>query len=108
FYMIMEHGYLPGHEDALAQLIRRLHSIEGASAPGTLTQLAVAPAVQQLLQAAGLELHPVEDVFWMWRILAPDRLAAKLGLRVAELERDDIFHRLLPPEGSVYWIADRF
>jgi hypothetical protein len=26
----------------------------------------------------------------------------------AELEADDIFFRLFPPERSVYWAADRF
>ena len=108
FYLVMEHGYLRGHEDALAQLICRLHATEGAALPGTITQLAVAPAVQERLRARGLNLHRVEDVFWMWRIISPERLAAKLGVPTAEIESDDVFHRLLPPERSVYWIADRF
>ena len=108
FYLIMEHGHLPGHEEALAQLICRLHAIEGAALPGTITQLAVAPAVREQLRRRGLNLYMIEDVFWMWRIIAPERLATKLGVPVAELERDDVFHRLLPPERSVYWIADRF
>jgi predicted N-acetyltransferase YhbS len=108
FYLIMEHGHLPGHEDALGQLVCRLHAVEGAAWPGTITQLAVAPAVQSRLRARGLNLHPVEDVFWMWRIISPERLAPKLGVATAELDTDDVFHRLLPPERSVYWIADRF
>ena len=65
-------------------------------------------AVQEQLRARGLNLHHVEDVFWMWRIISPQRLAAKLGVPPAELDTDDIFHRLLPPERSVYWMADRF
>jgi predicted N-acetyltransferase YhbS len=108
FYLIMEHGHLPGGEDALAQLVCRLHEREAAALPGTITQLAVAPAVQDRLRARGLNLHHVEDAFWMWRIIAPERLAAKLGVSGAALETDDVFHRLLPPETSVYWIADRF
>jgi len=108
FYVIMEHGCVPGHEDALADLICRLHGTEAAALPGTITQLAVAPDVQQRLHARGLSLRNVEDVFWMWQIISPPRLAAKLGMREADLDAEDIFFRLLPPERSVYWIADRF
>jgi predicted N-acetyltransferase YhbS len=108
FYVVMEHGCLPGHEDALVQLICRLHATEAAALPGTITQLAIAPAVQERLRGCGLSLRTVEDVFWMWRVIAPARLAAKLGVSEAELDTDDVFHRLLPPERSVYWIADRF
>jgi len=108
FYVIMEHAYLPGHQAALAQLVRALHSRQGAAFPGTITQLAIAPDVQDELQRSGLSLRTVEDIFWMWRIISPDRLAAKLGVSAASLETDDVFFRLLPPEHSVYWIADRF
>ena len=99
---------LEGGEDALVQLICRLHATEAAALPGTITQLAIAPAVQERLRGCGLSLRTVEDVFWMWRVIAPARLAAKLGVSEAELDTDDVFHRLLPPERSVYWIADRF
>jgi len=108
FYVIIEHGCVPGHEEALADLIGRLHGTEAAALPGTITQLAVAPEVQQILRARGLSLRNVEDMFWMWRVISAQRLAEKLGLREAELAVDDIFFRLLPPEQSVYWIADRF
>ena len=108
FYVVMEHGHLPGHEAALVELICRLHSTEAAATPGTIAQLAVAPAVQERLRARGLNLHTVEDVFWMWRIISPARLAAKLGVSEAELDTEDVFHRLLPPERSIYWMADRF
>ncbi len=108
FYMIMEHGCLPGFEEALVQLICHLHCTAAAALPGTITQLAIAPGVQAQLRARGLNLHHVEDVFWMWRIISPQRLAAKLGLSAADLEADDLFFRLLPPDQSVYWIADRF
>lgn len=108
FYVIMEHACLPGHEEALAQLVCHLHVSAAASFPGTITQLAIAPDVQQRLRERGLTLRTVEDAFWMWRIISPQRLAAKLGIAEAELDAEDIFFRLLAPERSVYWIADRF
>ena len=73
-----------------------------------ITQLAIAPIVQEQLRHRGLALRSVEDVFWMWRIISPQRLAAKLGMPAGDLDADDIFFRLFPPERSVYWIADRF
>jgi GNAT superfamily N-acetyltransferase len=108
FYVVMEHGCAPGAEDALTQLMCRLHGREAAAYPGTLTQLAIAPGIQERLRARGLALRAVEDVFWMWRIVSPERLAGKVGLSADALERDDVFSMLLPPERSVYWIADRF
>jgi hypothetical protein len=47
-------------------------------------------------------------MFWMWRIISEKRLAAKLGVPASGLGGDDVYHRLLPPERSVFWIADRF
>jgi len=108
FYVLMEHAYLPGHEEALAQLIYRLHRTAAAALPGTISQLAIAPGVQERLRARGLTLRTVDDVFWMWRLIAPARLAHKLGMTEAEIGAEDLLHRLLPPERSVYWVADRF
>jgi predicted N-acetyltransferase YhbS len=108
FYQIIEHGCRPGHEEALTQLLCRLHGTAGRKLPGTVTQLAIAPGVRRQLQDKGLSLRTVEDVFWMWQVISPERLAAKLGLSEAELAADDLFFRLLPPERSVYWTADRF
>ncbi len=108
YYLIMEHGYLPGHEDALADLMCRLHTVEGRTLPGTLAQLAHEPRVQASLQTRGLTLRAVDDVFWMWRVISPERLAAKLGVTVAEVEREDFFPNLFPPERSVFWLSDRF
>jgi len=107
-YVVMEHGHLPGHEDALVQLLCHLQTTAAAAFPGMVTQLAIAPDVQERLRRRGLTLRPVEDVFWMWRIISPERLAAKLGIDAASLDTEDVFHRLLPPERSVYWMADRF
>jgi predicted N-acetyltransferase YhbS len=108
FYVVMEHGYAPGHEDALTELICALQARNTTAPAGMITQLAIAPTVQEQLRARGLTLRTVEDVFWMWRIIAPTQLAAKLGLDPTEIDSDDIFLRLLPPERSVYWTADRF
>jgi len=108
FYQIIEHGCLPGHEDALTQLFCRLHGTEGRELPGTVTQLAIVPTVRQQLQERGLGLRTIEDVFWMWQVISPARVARKLAISEAGLEADDVFFRLFPPERSVYWAADRF
>lgn len=108
FYVIMEHAHLPGHEEALTQLVCALHHGPARQLPGSITHLSVAPAVQRALTQKGLALSRVEDVFWMWKIVSPRSLAQKLGLDPAELEREDIFFRLLPPGASVYWTSDRF
>jgi predicted N-acetyltransferase YhbS len=107
-YVIMEHGHLPGHEEALTQLVRALHHGPAAGLAGSIAHLSIAPAVQAALIQGGLTLRSIEDVFWMWKIVSYPRLAAKLGLRPAELEREDIFFRLLPPGRSLYWTSDRF
>ena len=108
YYVIMEHAHLPGHADALTQLVCRLHGTEAAALPGTITHLVIAPEVADAVRARGLTTHDVEDVFWMWRVIAPSRLAARLGIPADDLDRDDTFTCLLPPDRSVYWIADRF
>jgi len=108
FNVIMEHACLPGHDEALAQLVCRLHSVQAGRLPGTITQLATAPTVQQHLRARGLTLQHVEDVFWMWRMISAERLATKLGVTPDTFATGDVFHRLFPPERSVFWIADRF
>ena len=108
FYVIIEHAHLPGHEVAVAQLIARLHGQEGAALPGTLAQLALAPGIDDGLRGRGLNLRTVEAVFWMWRVISPAQCAAKLGLSAADIVHEGVFDRLLPPSGSLYWIADRF
>ncbi len=108
FYQIIEHACLPGHEEALTQLVCALHGSKGRESPGTITHLGISPGVEAQLTARGLAVRTVEDVFWMWQIISPERVAAKLGLDAAELAAEDIFFRLLPPERSVYWTADRF
>lgn len=90
------------------QKTTHLHGGPASGLPGTLTQLAFEPAVVQQLEAAGIATRQIEDVFWMWRVLAPQQLADKLRLPIDDVERDDFLQRVLPPTNSVYWIADRF
>ncbi len=108
YYVILEHACMPGHEDALVQLLCRLHGSEATALPGTLAQLATSPAIAAKLQARGITLRTVEDSFWMWQVISPRQVAAKLGLHVAEVEAEDFFDRLFPPDASLYWISDRF
>jgi hypothetical protein len=108
YFVVMEHGCLPGHEMALADLVCRLHGVEGAALPGTLAQLACEPQVIELLRARGLTLRTIEDVFWMWRVISPARLAHKLGVAPAVIEQEDLLQQLLPLDGSVFWLSDRF
>lgn len=108
FYVVMEHGHLAGHEAALTELVCSLHFGPASALPGTITHLSIAPIVQSALAQRGLTMHAVEDVFWMWRVISSERLAAKLGLEPDEVEREDFLFRVLPPGQSVYWTADRF
>ncbi len=108
YYVIMEHGCLPGHESALTDLVCRLHGAEGSALPGTLAHLATEPKVREALTARGLTHRVIEDVFWMWRVISPTRLAQKLGLTPAEVDREDFWMRLFPPERSLFWTSDRF
>ncbi len=103
-YVMTEHAARPGHEMAVAELSR--HLLTGES--GMATQLGVAPAVVARLEAAGHRCERVEDVFWMWLVLDAEALSARLGLTPQEIEAPSFFARILPPGGSVYWIADRF
>ncbi len=105
FDTIMEHASLPGQHDALADLFCHLHA---ASNPGTLCQLGCEKGFDEMLRGRGLTVHTAEDVFWMWRVISHERLAAKLAIPPEATAAADFFPRLLPPERSLYWIADRF
>jgi len=106
FNVILEHAVLDGYRDALADLFCHLHA--ASTLPGTLCQLACEPGFAPALGDRGLQVQTVEDVFWMWRVIDADRLAATLNTTVAATAAADFFPRLLPAERSVYWIADRF
>jgi len=107
-YVVTEHGRRSEHAAALAQIIRRLHARYASSWPGTITHLGIDPEVLELLSRSGMVSRTVEDVFWMWRVIDPTRVACKLGLSENEVRAEKFFDRLLPPTDSVYWISDRF
>lgn len=108
FYVVMEYGYTPGHVGALVELLLQ-HYTEGTCRyPGMLVQLAHEPGVLDTLRSYGLTDHRIEDVFWMWRVVSPERLSSKLGLSPRLLPTPALWQELLPPESSLYWISDRF
>ncbi|GIW44303.1 MAG: hypothetical protein KatS3mg077_1585 [Candidatus Binatia bacterium] len=108
FYVITEYGYAPGHRDALLQLLLQ-HYLEGIQQwPGVVAQLAHEPEVLEALRQHGIADHRIDDVFWMWRIVSPERLAEKLRTRPDALRPELLWREILPPESSVYWISDRF
>jgi len=103
----MEHGCLPGERAALVELL--LAAAEIARARGfVLFHLGAEPELAAALAERGAEVREIEDVFWMWRIVAPAALARKLGVPRAEVERPDFIEQVLPLRGSVYWTSDRF
>ncbi|MHB8383455.1 MAG: GNAT family N-acetyltransferase [Candidatus Binataceae bacterium] len=132
--MVMEYGYLPGDsesESALFALLRhlaetaqglppssrmigdhrraaRLRGGSGATAPtgAIVTHTAHDKTLEDHLAAAGAPVMHHTDNNYMWRIIAPDKLAARLGTssdaaaaRAFELFADD---------RSLFWTADRF
>lgn len=107
-YVMTEHACLPGHAAALAGLVLRLASVEAAGEAGIATQLGTAPEVLACLRAQGAVCQMVDDYFWMWRVVDAAALARKLSLSLAEMEDPALLHRILPPDGSVYWLSDRF
>lgn len=107
-YVTIEHGHAPGRAGALVALLRHLLGGVARGEAGLATQLRADPEVRAALDAAGHPVQPVDDAFWMWRVIDADAIAAKLGVAADEVRRPDFFARRLPPESSVYWLADRF
>jgi predicted N-acetyltransferase YhbS len=106
-HTVMEHGRTAGGREALADLLAA--AAEPARGRGfLLVHLGAEPELAEELMARGFGVHEVEDVFWMWRVISPAQVAGKLGLTAAEVEAPELFDRLLPLRGSVYWTSDRF
>lgn len=106
-YNVMEHAAAPGEESALVDLLAAV------TAPARergffLLHLGADPALAATLAARGFGVHEVEDVFWMWRVISPTRLAEKLVLAADAVDAPALFERLFPYRGSVYWTSDRF
>jgi GNAT superfamily N-acetyltransferase len=105
--VISEHGALPDESAALAELIAHQHAL-GHTHPGTLAQIAPDAALESALAQRGLPVRHVDDPSAMWRLVDAERLAAKLRLPVASVQREDFFAELFPLATSRYWISDRF
>jgi predicted N-acetyltransferase YhbS len=126
---VMEYGYVPGCEDAMAALIAELVALvsgraqegplaryeeatllkpsEGAEqTTALLAQTAHDPALENALTAKGFSLTYHTDVNYMWRVVSPTRLAARLGWPADEV-RKNLFS-LVSARDAVFWTADRF
>jgi predicted N-acetyltransferase YhbS len=128
--MVMEYGYLPGAEPAMLALFKHLGEmaagkpptfrLEGdhyrsallridfnVAAPGALvTHTAHDPGLEQALAAGGSPVAHHHDNNYMWRIIAPDRLARRFGTSPdAATERA---FALFSDSRSLFWTADRF
>jgi GNAT superfamily N-acetyltransferase len=132
--MVMEYGYLPGDsgsENALFALMRhlaetaqgltpsqrlvgdhrraaRLRGGSGATAAtgAIVTHTAHDNALEDHLAAAGAPIMHHNDNNYMWRIIAPDKLASRLGTS-ADAASARAF-ALFADDHSLFWTADRF
>lgn len=105
FNVVIEHGCAPGAESALADLLCHLHA---GAATGTLAQLVPSADLAALLRERGLTVNAVEDRSWMWRVINPAQLAAKLRVPEQGVRRPGFFDDILPAARSRYWLSDRF
>lgn len=106
-HTVMEHGAAAGGRAALLDLLDAAGDI--ARDRGLLLfHLGAEPELKDELAGRGFGVTEVEDVFWMWRVVSPAAVAAKLGLAQAAVESADFLDRILPLRGTVYWTADRF
>jgi hypothetical protein len=84
-----------------------LHSASTPAAPSVLvTHTAHDPALEIALDGAGCPVAHHTDNFYMWRILAPDKLAMRFALapEAASARAFEIF----ADSRSLFWTADRF
>lgn len=61
-----------------------------------------------MLRERGLTVHAVEDRSWMWRVINPAQLAAKLRVPEQGVRQAGFFDEILPAARSRYWLSDRF
>ncbi|HEY9159301.1 GNAT family N-acetyltransferase [Candidatus Binatus sp.] len=128
--MVMEFGYVAGAVDAMlatfkylgeqssgmAVTSRRigdhrraalLHSASTPAAPAVLvTHTAHDPTLEKALDGAGCPVAHHTDNFYMWQILAPDKLAMRFAMapQGASARAFEIF----TDSRSLFWTADRF
>ncbi|MGA3229218.1 MAG: hypothetical protein ABSD51_04660, partial [Candidatus Binatus sp.] len=128
--MVMEFGYLDGAVDAMLATFKclgeeasglpitsvrtgdhrraaLLHSASRPAAPSVLvTHTEHDPALEKALDGAGCPVAHHIDNFYMWRVLAPDKLARRFAMapEAASAHVFDIF----ADSRSLFWTADRF
>jgi len=128
--MVMEFGYLAGAVDAMLATFKylgeeasgvpvtsrrigdhrraaMLHLASTAGVPPTLvTHSAHDPALEKALAKAGCPVAHHTDNYYMWRVLAPDKLARRFAMtpEAASARAFGIF----ADSRSLYWTADRF
>ena len=128
--MVMEFGYLAGAVDAMLATFKclgeeasgvpvtsvrtgdhrraaLLHSASAPAAPSVLvTHTEHDPTLEKALDGAGCPVAHHTDNFYMWRVLAPDKLARRFAMapEAASARAFDIF----ADSRSLFWTADRF
>jgi predicted N-acetyltransferase YhbS len=128
--MMMEYGYLPDDVDAMLATFKYLgqsasgvpvtvrtvgdhrragllHSASKPAEPSVMvTHTAHDPALEKALGDAGCPVTHHVDNNYMWRILAPDKLARRFAMapEAASAHAYEIFS----DSRSVFWTADRF
>jgi GNAT superfamily N-acetyltransferase len=130
FPMIMEYGYQPGSSESMLALIRHLAETASGLAPSItpaggavnagalrkpgdppgpallVTHTAHDPSLEALLREAGAFLMHHPDNFYMWRAIAPQKLARRLG--AAPDHAESALLAALEAPDALYWTADRF
>ena len=130
FPMLMEYGYAPEAADAMLALVRHIGEAASGAEPSLalsdgdpdtsplrssgnppapallLTQSAHDPELEERMREAGVFLMHHPDNFFMWRVLAPRKLAKRLGVAVDETEAALL--AMLQAPSALYWTADRF
>jgi len=129
--MVMEYGYRDGTQDDLVTLFHHLgeaatgapcsHRLRGdhrraalltggsgASAPAgvLVTHTAHDQALEGRLADAGAPVTYHEDNNYMWRIISPEKLGRRLGLRPERASARAL--ELFASDNSLFWSADRF
>ena len=130
--MVMEYGYVAGAVGVDAMLAtfkclgeeasgapvtsqrtgdhRRAALLRSASTPAApsalVTHTAHDPALERALDGAGCPVAHHADNFYMWQVLAPDKLARRLAMapQAASARAFEIF----ADSRSLFWTADRF
>jgi predicted N-acetyltransferase YhbS len=129
--MVMEYGYRSGAEAALFALLRhlsesaqelpssfrligdhrraaRLRSGSGATAPtgGIVTHTAHDKHLEERMAAAGAPVIHHTDNNYMWRIVTPEKLAARLNATPEGATARAM--TLFASDASLFWTSDRF